>query len=139
LVADDSLLRLETDGSLAQGYAATLDLLRLPDGPTALFAASGGLALGALRALYERAIRVPDAMSVVSFDDAYAPYVYPPVTSVTPSLELVAERAVELLVATLDRPDRDLPAPTHVVLPTRLVVRGSTTRSRLFSGSLAAS
>jgi LacI family transcriptional regulator len=67
LAIPDDYIRLITDDySLEYGRALTRDLLALPARPTAIFAASDSLALGAAHALYEAKVRVPTALSLVS-------------------------------------------------------------------------
>ncbi|MDP9794150.1 DNA-binding LacI/PurR family transcriptional regulator [Catenuloplanes nepalensis] len=84
-VVEHGLPRITTvsDGwSPADGYQAAL---RLPpdSGVTALFVANDQMALGVLRALWERGVRVPDDISVVGFDDiAEAGYTIPPLSTV---------------------------------------------------------
>lgn len=57
--------------------------------------------------------------------DAFAGYLYPPLTSVTQPLAEVADRAVALLTDLLDEPDSG-GSPPSAVLPTRLTTRDST-------------
>jgi DNA-binding LacI/PurR family transcriptional regulator len=116
--------------SLEVGYSCTQVLLGLPERPTALFTASDTYALGALRALYEADVRVPDRMSVVSYDDAFAGHLYPPLTSVTQPLKEVATSAVSLLIDSIESVER-AKTIAQVVLPTHLTVRGSTAAVRL--------
>jgi LacI family transcriptional regulator len=120
--------RIAREGSvISDAQNLTYELLALVERPTAIFAASDQLALGVMRALYEADIRVPDAISVVSFDDLFAPYLSPPLTSVAQPLQEVAERAIELLIDGIesDVATTDL-APVQVALPAPLVVRSST-------------
>lgn len=115
------------EGSIALARTA---LTRLPL-PTALFAAGDIFAVGALHALHERRIRVPDAMSLVSYDDVYAPMLYPLVTSVAQPLREVAEHAIDVLWRRIEQPDGATASDEgaddlHLVLPTRLHIRQST-------------
>lgn len=117
---------LVTNYASEEGAARTRALLALPHPPTALFAASDSLALGALHALYEARVRVPDALSLISYDDLFAPHLYPRLTSVAQPLEEVAARAVALLAAQVEQSGGEGVEPIHLVLPTRLMVRRST-------------
>jgi DNA-binding LacI/PurR family transcriptional regulator len=114
LALPEEYVQLGRTYGTSEGYALTRALLALPVRPTALFAASEGLALGALRALYAAGVRVPDAMSLISYDDTFAAYLYPPVTSVAQPVEEVAERAVALILERLDSPDGVATEPARV-------------------------
>lgn len=119
-IASDATVHLVDDYSIAAGYAATADCLA--DGTTAVITSSDGLTLGVLRHLYDRRLRVPEAMSVVSFDDAAVAHLYPPVTSISQPFGAIAEQAVASLLDTL----AGQRSPARVSLPTGLMVRGST-------------
>jgi DNA-binding LacI/PurR family transcriptional regulator len=89
----------------------------------ALLCASDVLALGALRALHEAGLAVPDDVAVVGWDDvAFAAYTTPPLSSVRPDLWQIATSAVTMLV---ERIDGEPGAGRHVVAPHELVVRAS--------------
>jgi DNA-binding LacI/PurR family transcriptional regulator len=109
------------DGGLAAMRRAWEDGLR----PTAILAMSDVMAIGAMRAIREIGLRVPDDISVVGFDDIdLAPHVDPPLTTVHQPIRRKGEEAVRLLLTVVER--RDLAKPEHRVLETRLIVRGST-------------
>lgn len=126
LAAPDAWLRLVDDYSIEEGYAAARALLALPERPTALFAAGDNLALGVLQALYEARLRVPDDLSLVSYDDIFAAHLPPPLTSVVQPLREVAERAIATIAAQLDRGEVAAGEPIPIALPTHLVARAST-------------
>lgn len=106
------------------GYRATKELLSRHSEVTAVQAGSDWMAVGAMRAIVESGRRVPDDVEVVGFGDfPMSPFLNPPLTTVTWPLRDLGARAVERLLAQLD----DEPAGFGtVVLPTELVVRGST-------------
>jgi LacI family transcriptional regulator len=110
---------LTVDGGMDLARAA----MDLRPRPTALFAANNFLAIGALHALDQLGIRVPDDVAVVGFDDL------PPVMVVFPFLTVAAQpafemgqRSVELL---LDRIAGRAGRARELVLPTQLVIRRS--------------
>lgn len=106
------------------GYLATQSLLQSAPPPTALFAASDQMAIGAYRALAEAGVRVPDDVSVVGFDDIEAAsYITPPLTTVRQPFEEIGQRALSLLFELLS--DQQ-PVTTQIVLPPELVLRQST-------------
>ncbi|HMV34125.1 MAG TPA: substrate-binding domain-containing protein, partial [Gemmatimonadales bacterium] len=99
-------------------------LLALPRRPTALFAANVGMAIGALAALRDAGVRVPEEVAVAGFDDIpMARYVDPALTSVHVDISALGGRATDWLLAALQgRPGQD---PRREMLPTTLVVRRS--------------
>jgi LacI family transcriptional regulator len=106
-----------------KGYQQMPHLLGLPQPPTAVVAISDKTAFGALEALKERGLRIPQDMALVSIDDvAESAHTMPPLTTVNvPRAEMGAE-AVRRLLALLRQ---EAPRPTKTVLYTRLVVRAS--------------
>jgi LacI family transcriptional regulator len=105
------------------GWKGALQVLQLPQPPTAIFAASDEVAIGALRAARERSLRVPEDLSIASIDDIeLASYSSPPLTTVrVPKMEM-ATLAVRTLVERVNQPDS---MPITMVLPTTLVERAS--------------
>ncbi|MFV2145908.1 MULTISPECIES: LacI family DNA-binding transcriptional regulator [Isoptericola] len=72
------------------------------EGPTAVLAGNDQLALGILRALWERNLGVPDDVSVVGFDDmAGAAYFVPPLTTVRQPFAALGARCVAMVLASL--------------------------------------
>lgn len=125
-LAEDPALIEEGAFDAPSGHAAMSALLERTD-LDAVFVASDVVALGAIGALRETGRRVPDAVSVVGFDDIpLAPYVDPPLTTVRlPAFELgqAAGRAL------LDR-IRDPDSQERTLLSTELIVRASTAPPR---------
>lgn len=92
----------------------------------ALFCFNDLLALGALEALRRHGRSVPAEVAVVGFDDIEeARHADPPLTTVAPDLQVLAEAAVDSIVGRLDDPST--PEGHSVVVPHRLVVRASST------------
>lgn len=112
--------------AIGDGYKLTGDLLDLPHRPTAILASGDNLALGTLRALYEARVDVPEQMSLISYDDALAAQLYPPLTSVGQPFQEVADRAAKLIIDWLDPVQNQNACAVHVTLPTRLTIRAST-------------
>lgn len=111
------------------GYIAAKRLLAVRPGFTALFAFNDISALGAIRAIRDAGLRVPEDVSVVGFDDiASAAYQNPGLTTVRQPLYEMGQRAADTLVARMERPDQ--PAPRTISLEPSLIVRGTTARVR---------
>ena len=108
--------------TLAGGPAAADAVLTR--GATAVVCHNDMLAIGLMRRLTQRGVRVPDDVSVVGFDDIFgADFCTPPLTTLAERTEDAGARAVETLVRQIPRRETDEPAR---VLPTELVVRDST-------------
>jgi DNA-binding LacI/PurR family transcriptional regulator len=111
------------------GCAVTRRLLAVRPRFTALFAFNDISALGAIRAIREAGLRVPEDVSVVGFDDiASAAYQNPGLTTVRQPLYEMGQRAADTLVARMERPGQ--PAPRTISLEPSLIVRGTTAPAR---------
>lgn len=132
----DAYVCPDSNASVEDGFAIARRFFDLPKIPTAIFAAGDNLALGALRALYQARLRVPDDVSVISYDDTFVANLYPPLTSVGQPLSEVAATAVSLIVDRADSaPEDSVLAKTHVTLPAQLHVRESTGAPPYYSRS----
>jgi DNA-binding LacI/PurR family transcriptional regulator len=106
------------------GRVLTNELLDLRKPPTALFVCNNLMTVGALGALHQRGLRVPQDVAVVGFDDLpWAEALDPPPTVVRQPAYEVGKQAMELLLKRIIEPTR--PAVTVRLLP-ELVVRRST-------------
>lgn len=108
--------------SVDSGRAAMDTLLALPTPPTAVFAASDEMALGAMDSAQRHGVTVPDELSIVGFDDHDMAAAVGLTTVRQPVAEMGA-RVAELLLAELASGSA---AGEHVVFPAEVVVRRST-------------
>jgi len=140
LELEDSLVRYGGfnfgNTNLADGRLMTQDVLSANDDPpTAIFAANNFIAFGAVRALRELGLRVPDDISVVAFDDLPAEWVDEPFLTVAaqPAYE-IGRRAADMMIDGLV--GKRTSAGESVVLPFEVIVRPSTAapRTRATSG-----
>ncbi len=116
------------DAKQPGGYASTRDLLKQQPCVTALFVANNLMTLGALDAIRERGLKIPDDISIIGFDDMpWANLLQPPLTAIAQPTYELGQRAAELLLGRLK--ERNKPV-THEHLETRLIVRGSTSQPR---------
>jgi len=124
---------LAGDFSEASGHRAVELLLALDPRPTAIFAANDSMAIGAMSALREAGLRIPEDMAVAGFDDIpIARYTSPPLTSVHVSIAELGGRAVETLLHAMVH--KGAHTRRHQRLATTLVVRqscGSPTTDKL--------
>jgi DNA-binding LacI/PurR family transcriptional regulator len=110
------------------GTTAAETLLALPERPTAIFAESDEMAYGAIRAIRTAGLQVPGDVAVIGFDD----HVHSELMDLSTIRQPVAEQARDLtlrLLSELGRGDDEQGDPV-VIMPTSLVVRGSTDPSR---------
>ncbi|MGH2534593.1 MAG: LacI family DNA-binding transcriptional regulator [Thermomicrobiales bacterium] len=122
---------VEPDPNLAElgswtgegGYQAMQLLLdRAPD-LTAVFSQNDHMAIGAISALHDRGLRVPEDVAIVGCDDIdLARYTIPPLTTVRISFENDGAAAVRLLLDRIANPET---TPSRIVLPVELIKRSS--------------
>jgi len=106
------------------GERAVEQLWSLPTPPTALLATDDEVALGALRALQRRGLRVPEDVAVIGCDDLpVAAYASVPLTTLAQPAEAVGARLAQMLIDGLNDPARIVGC--QVSLPLRLVIRES--------------
>jgi DNA-binding LacI/PurR family transcriptional regulator len=128
---DPSLVRTCRPNAPEPARAATLDLLRLAEPPTAIVAMSDILAIGALQAAAEAGVAVPEELSVVGFDDSpVAQQASPPLTTVSQPQEEKGRLAARYLLEEVESGAAASGRSRNTILPTELVVRGSTAPPR---------
>lgn len=118
-LARECLVAVEGD-DFAEGYEVMREVLAR--GPAdRLFCYNDKLAVGALRAIAEAGLSVPDEVMVVGFDDlSFASYLTPPLTTVAQPVLPCAEAAIDCALSRCEDPGRP---PQHRVFCTELVVR----------------
>ena len=88
---------------MEDGYRAMGDLLDRMPGLTAVFAMSDVMAVGAIRAIHERGLRVPQDVSVMGFDGIeLGRYLTPQLTTIQQHRESIADRSVEILLRCIE-------------------------------------
>lgn len=119
---------VECDFREPSGRAGMRKLLAAQNRPTAVFTCNDQVAIGALGALAEAGLRVPDDISVVGFNDLpIVRFLQPPLTTVHLPLAEMGAWAAEMLICKLR--GQPLAQPSRIVAPT-LIARGSTARPR---------
>ena len=105
------------------GYEMAQRVLAAVPRATAIFAANDAIAFGAMKAIFEAGLRVPDDISLVGFDDVeLASIVHPPLTTVRQPAYEMGQAAVEILVK---QAAREKPLPEHRVFDVELIERQS--------------
>ncbi|MFJ8632375.1 LacI family DNA-binding transcriptional regulator [Streptomyces sp. NPDC093568] len=124
LPADDGLVAATDGWGHADGAAAMTRILEAGRRPDAIFAYNDPMAIGAMRVLHERGLRVPEDIAVVGFDDVVEGHFGAvTLTSVSPDKEAIGRLAVESVLA---RVGGEAPEPRRVWADYRLVEREST-------------
>ena len=114
----------EGDFFIESGHKSMEALLALDIPPTAVFAGGDTMAIGAMQAIADAGLRVPDDISVIGYDDIdHAAIVRPALTTVSQDYLAIGQAAVRLLTQIMDDEDHE---PQPQVLPGRLIVRAST-------------
>ncbi|MCB0063868.1 MAG: LacI family DNA-binding transcriptional regulator, partial [Caldilineaceae bacterium] len=114
----------QSSGQPLKGYREMQTLLTLPEPPTAVFAISDKTAFGAMEAIREAGLRIPQDISLVGFDNELrAEHTTPPLTSVHLPKRQLGMLAVERLLRRIHDPT--LPT-VRICLPTDLITRNST-------------
>jgi LacI family transcriptional regulator len=122
---DAGLIRV-ADFREADGYQAAMELLALRRPPDALFVANNVMTLGALRAINECRLRMPDQIGVVGFDDMpWAPLVQPPLSAVAQPIYELGHATARLL---LRRIAGEAFEPVTVSLRPALRIRGTSVK-----------
>jgi LacI family transcriptional regulator, galactose operon repressor len=116
----------EYDPSPEVGYHATQRLLAAHEPFTGLFAFNDVSAIGAVRALREAGLRVPEDVSVIGFDDIKsAAFQNPSLTTVRQPLRQMGELAAKTLLGRIGKPNHS-DYPRRLIVEPELVVREST-------------
>jgi LacI family transcriptional regulator len=123
---------VKTDGSERfeeGGYIRMKELIAEGEMPTAVFATYDNIAIGAMRALHEAGLRVPEDISIVGFDNIReSEFLITSLTTVFPPIIEMSQRAVNILIDMIENGRKDKAAKT-VIYP-ELVIRQSTSVPR---------
>lgn len=115
--------------SKASGYQKALEVMKLRNLPTALFAANDSMALGAIKSFKENGLRVPVDISVVGYDNAMAgEYSDPGLTTVGQNAVEMGASAVRFLLARMESDD----LRKNILINPSLIIRESVRRIPLY-------
>lgn len=110
--------------TLESGHVAARNLLASSSRPTAIFATTDWMAIGAMEAIREKGLRVPEDLSIIGLDDVIVgAHISPPLTTIAIPKHQLAKEATELLLRQIDRKSDQVPS---ILIPPSLLVRGST-------------
>lgn len=118
-------IRISENSTISGGYNEMLSLIDCDDRPTAVFITNDLLALGAISAIKEMGLRVPEDISVVGFDDIpLAQHISPALTTVRQPAFEKGVKAARLLIQQLEK----MKKPKSVTLDLELIIRKSTAK-----------
>ena len=124
--ADPALVRHADFGKREEeeGYRCMQELLRLAVRPTAVFAGNDLMAFGAMAAVRDAQLRIPQDIAIVGFDDIPAArMVHPPLTTIAQFQDALGSKAAAMLLQRLT--GTLSPAGRSVEMPYQLVIRDS--------------
>lgn len=122
-VETDKRLHIVGGYTLEGGYKAMKELLRIEPLPTAVFCSSDEMAVGAMKAIAEHGLSVPDDISVAGFDDdVFSAFLSPALTTVKRPVETIGRIGAEKLLADIER---GASSKETVYVDTELLVRES--------------
>jgi len=120
----DAQAVIEGDFTQSSGYAAGHEMLALDTLPDAFFVCNDYMAIGAMSALQEEGIRIPDDVAIAGFDDIpSARYATPSLTTIRVPVYDLGRQAAQRLLAMIHAAEP--PSPCHRTLPSELIVRSS--------------
>ena len=127
---DDSLVVQESFTAPA-GREAMKYFLKMSKPPTAVFCSNDFLAIGAMSAVYEKGLKIPDDISICGFDNMeLSSHIYPPLTTVDQPAYEMGYRAMEILMKVMAG---EVTAPQHIFLDYKLIIRNSCSTLNLFT------
>lgn len=104
------------------GYKAAKKLLA-QEKPTAIFSANDSMVIGAMQAIYEENLKIPDDISVIGFDDIeMAPYLKTPLTTIRMDLHQIADLAMSNLIKSIENKSN---FSAQYLVPVQLIERES--------------
>lgn len=130
LEIDEQLIRRSGTVDYDEGRNVTQDLLKLENPPDAIFANNDMTAIGAMAAIKENALKIPDDVAVVGFSDwLMASMVEPSLSSVSqPGFEM-GQIAARMFIEQIESKDENF-APKTKIFPTHLIIRDSSRRKK---------
>ncbi len=118
--------KLMTNGELYEqhGYHSFDSMIKENRIPDAVFAVNDSVAVGALQRVKEARLRIPEDVAIIGFsNEKITRFVDPPLTTVDQPAMDMGKKAAEILIGTIEG---KIVEPQTILIPTRLIVRGST-------------
>jgi LacI family transcriptional regulator len=120
----EDILVVGDDFSVQNGFLETKLILQWKERPTAIFALSNTIAMGCLKALKEESVRVPEDISIITFDDRpYFDFLATPITSIAQPVKHICKIALRYLFSRLN--DKEDVIANQVILKPKIKIRES--------------
>lgn len=121
---------LKGNYDLESGYSAMQIVLDMKEPPTAIFCSNDEMALGAMKAIKERDIIMPDEISIAGFDDmGFTAYLTPSLTTVLRPVEEMSKEGTQILLDKIE--NNKIIEPGIIHLETNLIIRDSVKKINL--------
>lgn len=115
------------DSAHTTGYHAMKEFLRLKDRPDGVFCYNDPMAMGAMQAMLEAGVRIPDDIALVGAGNVnYGAHLRVPLTTVDQQAEILGETAAKRALVLIS--SRQPPPPEEILVPSKLIVRASSRR-----------
>lgn len=115
----------QSDFTVEGGFRCMQELLALPSPPTAVFAANDEMAVGAIQAIQQHGLQVPQDVAVIGFDNnPISTVVKPSLSTVEQPVHRIGAEVIKLLLACLEDKEK-ITKPRRIVLETNLLIRQS--------------
>lgn len=125
IALDERIIKVGSERLDEGGYLRMKELLEEDCPPNAVFASYDDLANGAMKAIAERGLRIPEDISIVGFDNIReSEYFRVPLTTVAPPVIDMGEIGVKTLLEKIEK--KDYSFVKHISLKPKLVIRNST-------------
>lgn len=122
---DKSLIKISEQRFEACGYSSMKSILSSSNIPTAVFAAYDDIAIGAMKAILEHGLSIPEDISIIGMDNVtICPYLPKRLTTVSNPIREMAEVSVSILIRKVE--DNAFTVVQHVVLKPELIIRETT-------------
>jgi len=122
---EDELIKYG-DFRVEKGKEAMEEFIKMANSPTAIFVSNETMTTGALLALKENKVKIPQDIAIVGFDDpVWAPLIDPPLTAVRQPSYSIGTIACQVLLQKIRKSNRGRPLHEEIVLKPKLIVRES--------------
>lgn len=117
---------LQDKFTTASGYSMMKELIESEKVPSAIFAASDPIAIGAMRALQENGYKIPEDVSIIGFDNTeLSGYTNPPLTTMNAPVYAMGIYGIEVINTMLHSKNNKLLSPMKIYMPCPIKIRNS--------------